>query len=63
MSLTEGLSKGLSLPSVSRRGFLEVNAKLAALAGAGSMAVSMPPRCSPWGRLEGQAWRLDRLDS
>jgi len=35
MSLTEGLSKGLSLPSVSRRGFLEVNAKLAALAGAG----------------------------
>jgi len=30
MSLTEGLSKGLSLPSVSRRGFLEVNAKLAA---------------------------------
>jgi len=44
MSLTEGLSKGLSLPSVSRRGFLEVNAKLAALAGAGSMAVSNAPK-------------------
>ena len=34
MSLTEGLSRGLSLPSVSRRGFLKTSTALAAAGGA-----------------------------
>ena len=36
--------KNVSIPSLTRRGFLEVNAKLAALAGAGSMVASNAPK-------------------